>query len=66
MGSGFMSVGDLVVVPLGCRTPIIIRPDASGQGFRFVGDVYVDRYMTSLAIKYWKDGYRGLETFVLH
>lgn len=48
LGSGFMTVGDIVVVPFGCSTPIILRPE--GDGFRFVGDVYIHGYMYGKAV----------------
>ncbi|KAL5118954.1 hypothetical protein ACEQ8H_003083 [Pleosporales sp. CAS-2024a] len=44
MGSGYMTVGDMVVVPFGCATPILVRPEGRDQ-YRYVGDIYVDGYM---------------------
>jgi hypothetical protein len=64
IGTGFMTVGDVVAVPLGCATPIILRPER--DGYRFVGDVYVDGYMYGEAISHWKSGERVLQKFVLH
>ncbi|KAI0880333.1 heterokaryon incompatibility protein-domain-containing protein [Annulohypoxylon maeteangense] len=66
MGTGFMLPNDLVVVPFGCRTPIIIRKEKDNPGrYRFVGDVYVDGYMHGEAIKNWETGKTELHKFVL-
>jgi hypothetical protein len=64
MGTGFMAPGDLVVVPLGCFTPILLRPQ--GDEYRFVGDVYIHGYMYGKAFDEMKAGERKLETYVLH
>lgn len=66
MGSGFVSPGDVVVVPLGCYTPVILRPEGERGEYRFVGDVYVDGYMRGRAVNEWKDGRKELKKFVLH
>ncbi|KAI1426725.1 heterokaryon incompatibility protein-domain-containing protein [Xylaria sp. FL1777] len=66
MGTGSMLPGDIIIVPLGCRTPIIIREEDTRRGrFRFVGDVYLDGYMGGEAITQWKAGERAVERFVL-
>ncbi|KAI0538215.1 heterokaryon incompatibility protein-domain-containing protein [Xylaria digitata] len=65
MGSGFMAVGDIICVPLGCRTPIILRPDGNGE-YRLVGDTYLDGYMYGRAVEEWKNGTKKLNTYVLH
>ncbi|KAI1422657.1 heterokaryon incompatibility protein-domain-containing protein [Xylaria sp. FL1777] len=65
MGSGFMKSGDIICVPLGCKTPIILRQDGNNE-YRLVGDAYVDGYMTGKAVKEWRDGKRTLENYVLH
>lgn len=49
LGTGFIKRGDVVVVPLGCSTPVVLRPE--GDGYRFVGDVYIDGYMNGAAVK---------------
>ncbi|KAM0344462.1 hypothetical protein ACHAPU_007434 [Fusarium lateritium] len=66
MGSGFMLPGDLVVVPLGCSTPILLRPEGIQCDCRFVGDIYVDGYMYGNAIDQWKEGKLQLNSYVLH
>ncbi|KAM5349251.1 hypothetical protein ACJ41O_005758 [Fusarium nematophilum] len=66
MGSGFMLPGDQVVVPLGCSTPILLRPEGTRGEYRFVGDVYINGYMTGRAAEQWKAGKRSLEKYVLH
>lgn len=55
LGSGFMCHGDLVVVALGCRTPIILRPQGTTEDgtpvHRFVGDMYLHGYMDGEALR---------------
>ncbi len=63
LGSGALQVEDIVCVPLGCSTPIILRK--RGEGYTFIGDVYVDGYMHGKAIDDWKNGRLELETFSL-
>ncbi|KAF2806092.1 uncharacterized protein BDZ99DRAFT_395393 [Mytilinidion resinicola] len=63
MGSGFMAAGDVVVVPLGCSTPILIRPEGPRGRYRFVGDVYIHGYMYGEAMK---GGLKDLQKYVLH
>jgi hypothetical protein len=66
LGTGFMAEGDVVVVPFGCSTPIIIRPQGSRGEYRYVGDVYVHGYMHGRAIDELEDGRRELIKYVLH
>jgi len=51
MGTGFMAVDDIVVVPLGCSTPIILRRGGINGEYEFVGDVYIDGYMEGEAVR---------------
>lgn len=66
MGTGFMARGDVVVVPLGCSTPVVLRPE--GDGYRFVGDVYINGYMDGKAVEECNDGYldRQVRSYVIH
>jgi hypothetical protein len=66
MGSGFMAPDDVVVVPLGCYTPILLRPEGSRGEYRFVGDVYIHGYMRGKAVKQYEQGKRQLQKFVIH
>jgi hypothetical protein len=66
LGTGFMTDGDIVVVPLGCSTPILIRPEGNRGEYRFVGDVYIHNYMYGRAIDELDDGRRELTKYVLH
>ncbi|KAH7090323.1 heterokaryon incompatibility protein-domain-containing protein [Paraphoma chrysanthemicola] len=50
MGSGYMTAGDVVVVPFGCSTPIILRPENRLGEYRYVGDIYIDGYMHGEAV----------------
>ncbi|KAI1743557.1 heterokaryon incompatibility protein-domain-containing protein [Xylaria scruposa] len=66
MGTGFMLPDDIIVVPLGCGTPIVIREEEDKPGrFRFVGDAYLDGFMEGQAIKKWKVGETDVRKFVL-
>lgn len=61
-----MARGDVVVVPYGCSTPVLLRPEGSSSGsgygeYRFVGDVYIHGYMDGEAME---KGSR--EEFLLH
>lgn len=66
MGTGFMARGDVVVVPLGCSTPVVLRPE--GDGYRFVGDVYINGYMDGKAVEECNGGYldRRDRSYVIH
>lgn len=66
MGTGLMLPGDQVVVPLGCSTPILLRPEGTRGEYRFVGDVYISGYMDGRAVEQWKAGKRILKKYVLH
>lgn len=70
LGSGAMARGDVVVVPYGCSTPVILRPEGSSsenwddstpQEYRFVGDAYIHGYMDGEALEEWYE-----EDFLLH
>ncbi|TGJ82172.1 hypothetical protein E0Z10_g6592 [Xylaria hypoxylon] len=66
MGTGFMLPDDIIIVPLGCRTPIIIREEGNKRGrYRFVGDVYLDGYMDGKATTQLEMGEGKVEKFVL-
>jgi hypothetical protein len=66
MGSGFMAPGDVVVVPLGCYTPIILRPQGSTGEYRFVGDVYIHGYMHGQAMDRCREGKMEVRKFIMH
>ncbi|KXH47991.1 hypothetical protein CNYM01_02579 [Colletotrichum nymphaeae SA-01] len=65
MGSGYMAVGDAIIVPFGCSTPIIIRPEGSDGGYRYVGDAYLNGFMYGRAIDQWRKGERKERKFKL-
>jgi hypothetical protein len=65
MGTGFMAPGDVVVVPLGCYTPILLRREGRGE-YRFVGDIYIHGYMTGEAVDELEDGRREIKKYVIH
>lgn len=66
MGTGFMLPGDVVVVPLGCSTLVLLRLEGTRCEYRFVGDVYINGYMDGRAVEEWNDGKRELRKYVLH
>ncbi|GAB1315425.1 hypothetical protein MFIFM68171_05635 [Madurella fahalii] len=66
MGSGSMTPGDVIVVPLGCSTPVILRPEGGRGEYRFVGDVYLDGYMYGKAVEERNNKERELRRYVLH
>ena len=66
MGTGFMAAGDIIVVPLGCSTPIILRPRGYNGEYRFVGDVYVHAFMHGKAVEQVKAGKRQTKKFIIH
>jgi hypothetical protein len=66
LGSGAMTVDDIVVVPYGCATPILLRPDGPDGEYRYVGDVYVDGLMNGEALSMLADGVLEERTYVIH
>jgi hypothetical protein len=64
LGSGASASGDVICVPLGCSTPIILRKQS--QGYTYIGVVYVDGYMYGRATEELNNGTRQLQTFVIH
>jgi hypothetical protein len=66
MGAGLMLSGDVVVVPLGCSTPVLLRLEGAKGEYRFVGDVYINGYMHGRAVDEWKEGKRELKKYILH
>ncbi|KAK0707444.1 heterokaryon incompatibility protein-domain-containing protein [Lasiosphaeris hirsuta] len=64
MGSGLMVPGDIVVIPLGCYTPVLLRRSGLEE-WRVVGDVYIDGYMDGQILKEWEDGKRELAKYKL-
>ncbi|KAF3001383.1 hypothetical protein E8E13_006867 [Curvularia kusanoi] len=67
MGSGYMTANDVIVVPFGCSTPILLRPEGRGNEYRYVGDVYIDGYMHGEAVVQMeaKDAKRVVSKYVL-
>jgi hypothetical protein len=66
VGSGAMLPGDVVVVPLGCSTPVLLRPEGTQGEYRYVGDIYIENYMFGKAVDQWQAGERELKKYVLH
>lgn len=66
LGAGFMARNDRVVVPLGCSTPVLLRPEGNRGEYRFVGDIYVDGYMHGKAIEDLNSDKRQLKRYIIH
>lgn len=66
LGTGFMAPNDEVVVPLGCSTPVLLRPEGNRGEYRFVGDIYVDGYMHGKAMEDVSSDRRRLKRYVIH
>lgn len=66
MGTGLMTRGDVVVVPLGCSTPVVLRPE--GDEYRFIGDVYIHGYMDGRAVRECNEDSRRrqVRSYVIH
>jgi hypothetical protein len=55
------------VVPLGCSTPVILRPEGGRDEYRLVGDVYLEGgYMHGRAMQKWRSGRLPMRKYVLH
>lgn len=66
LGTGFMAPNDEVVVPLGCSTPVLLRPEGNRGEYRFVGDIYVDGYMHGRAVEDLNSDKRRLKRYIIH
>ena len=55
--------GDIICVPLGCRTPVVVRK--RGSEYIVIGDCYVDGYMYGRAVEELEKGDLELRKFVL-
>lgn len=66
LGTGFMAPNDEVVVPLGCSTPVLLRPEGNRGEYRFVGDIYVNGYMHGKAMKDLDSKQRRLKRYIIH
>jgi hypothetical protein len=67
IGSGPEAImeGDIVVVPLGCSTPFILRPHGNRGSYHFIGDLYLHGYMGGKAVTELNKGRRELKKYVL-
>jgi hypothetical protein len=65
LGTGFMTAGDIIVVPYGCSTPVILRAEGRHGEFRFVGDVYIHGFMKGEALEL-SDKKKRERVYVLH
>jgi hypothetical protein len=64
LGASALRKDDIIVIPLGCSTPIVLR--RQGQDYTYVGDIYVDGYMYGMAIEELNEGTCRLEPFTLN
>lgn len=63
--SGAIREGDVVVVALGCTTPIVLRPHGGNGHYQFVGDLYLHGYMDGKVVRELENGQRELKKYVL-
>jgi hypothetical protein len=61
-----MAPGDQIVVPLGCRTSILLRRERGNGEYGLVGNVCIHGYMTGGMIQQWKAGERELKKYVIY
>lgn len=66
VGTGFMAPYDEVVVPLGCSTPVLLRPEGNCGEYRFVGDIYIDGYMHGEAMDDRDSNGRRVKRYIVH
>lgn len=64
MSHGGVDEDDVICVPLGCPTPVVLRDIGGGQ-YEYMSDAYVYGFMNGEAIDEWERGERELEEFVL-
>ncbi|EPE03839.1 HET domain-containing protein [Ophiostoma piceae UAMH 11346] len=66
MGSGYLAVGDHLIVPFGCPTPLILRTDGDMGEYRLVSDAFVGGYMYGQAVNEWKSGTVRASRYRIH
>jgi hypothetical protein len=61
-------LGDLIVVVMGCKAPLVLRKRAEeeGGGYLNLGDAYIDGFMKGEAVRDLDDWKRRLEVFEFH
>ncbi|KAI0102806.1 heterokaryon incompatibility protein-domain-containing protein [Nemania sp. FL0031] len=64
LSSPNINLRDVICVPLGCITPVILWPCKGGE-YKFVCDAYVDGYMYGKAETEWEKGEKDLKTYIL-
>lgn len=66
IGPRCVEAGDQVVVFLGCKVPVVLRPRKDGQGYLLIGDAFVDGFMLGRAVEEMDLGKRKSEMFELY
>ncbi|VUC30110.1 unnamed protein product [Clonostachys rosea] len=66
MGLGLptMKEGDIICILLGCKAPVVVRPN--GSGFKLVSAVYIEPLMKGAAMEDLENGLYDLECFEIH
>ena len=54
---------DIICVPLGSATPMVLRKGDESKHYTFIGECYINSYMYGKAITEVNTGIRRLETF---
>lgn len=57
--------GDSVCVLLGCSVPVILRKNADGQSYRFIGESYIHGVMDGEVMDWLKEGKYSLESMCI-
>lgn len=65
IGWGKFERNDVLVVPLGCDMPVVLRRCQRSDEYELVSDVYVYGYMDGEAVKEWKEGGLKMEKYIL-
>lgn len=64
LGPGNAVEGDIICIPLGCMSPVVLRP--CENYYTLIGETYMHGFMHSEALKLLEEGSLKLENFELH
>ncbi|KAI4594835.1 hypothetical protein KJ359_007355 [Pestalotiopsis sp. 9143b] len=65
LARGAIGRGRVVCIPLGCKTPVLLKSDERDGEYVFHGDAYVDGFMYGEAVELWEKGEMELRTYTL-
>jgi hypothetical protein len=64
LAPGFAAEGDILCIPLGCLSPLVLRP--CGNYYTVIGEAYIHGFMNGEAISLLKEGELKVEEFEVH